>query len=485
MKSKEDAETRATGLKARLARAHPALSRRVLPAAILCFLAWSFVSLRSDFSWDDADPEVLNQAWRLARGESIYRGIDSPPYSFAAYPPLYFALTAVLLKLTGLSFLPARILSVLAALAIGWALVRLNREWNGGAWSGIWTTCFLFLTPAFLYNSTRSNVQMTAVALSLWSFVFFLRRSCKESAFISPLLAVLALYTKQTQAALPLAAILYLAFRNRRLLIPYAATLAAAGLVPFLWLQRITDGHFFLDVFRFADLDYSVLQIPGIFLHHAGPMLPFIGFALWTSWRRFRSNSGEPLDFYMGCVLPTTLVSLGRVGAHGQYVLELLVVSMLCLLRVTRLPAIRGREILASVQILILLVYTPLFIVLEEGLWDISANRAAGEIYSLLAGTTGPILSQQGSFALFARGEIHIQLFHFTALARAGLWNQNLLLREIYNRTFPFVITEFPIGSPELCENARERFTPEMLESLRENYRPFKVVNPYHVYVPR
>ena len=93
----------------RLARAHPLLCRWVPIAATLCFLAWCFVSVRSDFSWDDADPEVLNQAWRLARGESIYRGIDTPPFTFAAYPPFYFALTALLLKFTGLSFLPARL----------------------------------------------------------------------------------------------------------------------------------------------------------------------------------------------------------------------------------------------------------------------------------------------------------------------------------------------------------------------------------------
>ncbi len=99
----------------------------------------------------------------------------------------------------------------------------------------------------------------------------------------------------------------------------------------------------------------------------------------------------------MGCVLPATLVSLGRIGAHGQYVLELLVVSMLCLLRVTHLPAIRGREVLVSIQILILFLYTPLFIFLEEGLWDIPANRAACRIYPLLADRPGPILSQHNS----------------------------------------------------------------------------------------
>ncbi len=469
----------------RLARAGPLLRRGMPIAAAICFLAWCFVSVRPDFSWDDADPEVLNQAWRLAQGESIYRGIDTPPFTFAAYPPLYFALTALLMKFTGLSFLPARILSFLAALSIGWALVRLNREWNKSGAGGIWAALFLFLIPAFLYNSTRSNVQMTAVAFSVWSLVFFLRNRWKETVILSPLFAVLAFYTKQTQIALPLAMAVYLVFRNRRWLVPYLAVLCLGGLIPFLWLQRITGGYFFLDTVRLANLSYDALQILPVFIHHAGPALIFIGLALAALWKRFRNGSWEAVDCYLVCVLAATLASLGRTGAHGQYVLESLVVTLLYLLRTCGLPEIKGREALVSIQILLLLCYAPLFIFLEEGMWDIPANRAAKKIYPMLSAKPGPILSQQGSFALFSRGEIYIQLFHFTALSRAGIWDQNLLLKEIQNQTFSFVITEFPIEQQTMSDNARERFTPEMLQALRQNYRAHDAVHPYYVYAPR
>jgi hypothetical protein len=474
---------RASG--SRLARARPLLCRWVPAVAIFCFLAWCYVFVRPDFSWDDAEPEILNQAWRLARGESIYRGITDPPFAFAAYPPVYFALTALLLKITGLSFLPAKLISFLAALSIGWAFVHLNRQWNKTTHGAIWATFFLFLIPAFLYNAARSHVQMMAVALSVWSLVFFLRNQWRDTVIISPLLAALAFYTKQTQVALPLAMMVYLAFKNRRRLIPYAATLATAGLLPFLWLQKTTNGYFFYDTVRLADLSYSALQILPIFLHHAGPILLFLSLAVLISWRRFRDGAWEPVDCYLGCVLATTLVSLGRIGAHGQYVLELLVVVLLFLLRTTDLPEIRGREALVSIQLLMLFSYTPAFIFLEEGLWDIPANRAATEIYPLLKGESGPILSQQGSFALFSRGEIYIQLFHFTALSRAGLWDQNRLLKEIDARKFSFVITEFAIEHPLPSEDDRERFTPEMLDALRKNYKQIKAAYPYHIYAPR
>ncbi len=467
----------------RLVRMRPSLCRVVPAAAILCFLAWCYVSVRWNFSWDDAEPEVLNQAWRLARGESIYRGINVPPFAFAAYPPLYYAVVGLLLKITGLSYLPAKLVSVLSSLSIGWALASLSRRWHGTAREGIWAGFLLILIPAVLYNAARCNVQMMAVALSLWSLVFFLRDRRLETAIISPLLAVLAFYTKQSQVALPVAMAAYLALRKREWLPSYLATAAVAGILPLLWLQAVSRGNFFYDTVQLAKLAYSVLQIVPIFLHHAGPLFLFMALAVAVSWRRLKAGQWEPVDFYFASVAVTTLISLGRIGAHGQYVLELLVVTMVVLLR-TAGPFLHGKDRLVSLQILFLLIYAPLFIFVEEGLHDMACNRAATRIYPLIQKGSGPILSQQGSFALFGRGEIYIQLFHFTALSRAGVWDQDILLQQIEKRTFSWVVTEFPVEDPVLSPDDRERFTPEMVRALQKNYRRQETIHPYYLYRP-
>ena len=458
---------------------------RAVPVfAALFFLGWCYVSLRTDFDWDDADPEILNQAWRMTRGEEIYRGIDSLPFAFAAYTPLYYALVALLLKLTGLSFLPAKLVSFLSALSIGWAMASLSRKWSAGSRAGFMAACILFLVPAFLYNAARCHPQMLSVALSVWSLVFFIRNRWPDTVIISPLLAVLAFYTKQTQVALPLAMAVYLAFRNRRWLLPYVSTLTVAGVLPFLWLQKISGGYFFYDTVYLARLPYEILQVPPVFLHHAGPLLIFMVAALLASWQRLRTGRWEPIDCYLAVVLVTTLVSLGRLGAHGQYVLELLVVTMILLLRICGSASMQNRDMWASLQILFLLIYAPLFIFVEEGLFDMQANRAAQKIYPLIEAGTGPVLSQQGSFALFGRGEISVQLFHFTALSRVGIWDQGLLIKEIDKRTFSWVITEFPLEETKLTDDDHERFTREMLEALRANYRRRHDLYPYYLYSP-
>jgi hypothetical protein len=465
-----------------LVRSQPLLCKLVPIVAVFCFIAWSFVALRSNFAWDDAEPEILNQAWRLAQGKGIYRGIDTAPFTIAVYPPVYFGLVALLMKFTGLSYLPAKLVSLLAGLSIGWALVRLGRQWNKTG--GIWAAFFLLLIPAFLYNLIRSNVQMMAVALSLWSLVFFLRNRRLETLFISPVLAILAFYTKQTQIALPLALAIYLAVRNRRWLLPYLMVLSVGGLIPFLVLQKITGGNYWLDTVKLAILPYDVRVIPQIFLHHAGPILIFIGIACAGVWRKLRNLTFEPIDCYFACLLFLTLISLGRVGAHGQYVLELLVVTMVYLLWKTDLPVVHGRRALVSLQVLLLLAYAPSFVFFEEGMWDWAANRASKEIYSAIEAPPGPIVSQQGSFALFGRGEIYIQLFHFTEMARSGVWDQTNFVNAINQKIFPYVITEFQLDQPYAAETDRERYTPEMIAALQKHYRLKKAVYPYYLYSP-
>jgi hypothetical protein len=468
-----------------LLKMQPLLCRMVPFAAIFCILAWCLVSLHSNFANDDADSEILNQAWRLTNGENIYRDVTTPPFAFAAYPPLYFSVVAALMKFTGLSFIPAKLFTFIAALSIGAAFIYLSRKWKKTGWNGLWAASFLFLIPAFLFNAIRSHVQIMAVALSIWSMVFFLQNRWKAATVLSPLLAVLAIYTKQTQIALPLAIVLFLAFRNRRWLIPYLAILTGAIVLPFLWLQAATGGNFFLNTVQQANLAYNVFQIPLILIHHSGPVFIIIGFALHICWKRYKAGEWQAMDYYLVCVLIITIVSLGRIGAHGQYVVELIVVSLLYLLYATDFPFIQKRKLLVSIQILILFIYTPLFIFVEEGLGNISSYRAAKKIYPLLQAGSGPILSQQGSFALFARGEIYVQLFHFTGLSRAGLWDQRHLTSRIEEKIISYAITEFPIETSDLSADDRERFTPEILQALRENYYLTKAIPPYYIYVPK
>ncbi|MEP7271838.1 MAG: hypothetical protein ABI882_10075, partial [Acidobacteriota bacterium] len=258
-------------------------------AAAICLLCWCYVAVRPTHSWDDAEPEILNQAWRLSQGKQIYASIETAPYIHTAYPPVYFGLVALLLRQAGLSYLPAKFVSFLSMLAIGAAMASMARFWNRDRFLGVWALCLLLLLPAFLYNSARAHVQMLAVALSLFSFVLFLRKD-SLSLVGSAFLAVLAVYTKQTQVALPIAMMVFLARSDFKRLAIYAGTLLAAGLPPLLWLQWKAGGLFLAHTVTLNRLSYRVGDIPLVLMHWAGPIFVLIWLATSDCWRRIREG---------------------------------------------------------------------------------------------------------------------------------------------------------------------------------------------------
>jgi len=462
------------------------LLERLVPwGAVVTLLLWSPLILSRQHSFDDADPEILNNAYRLSRGQPLYHGIASPPWIVNPYTPLYLASVAAALKVTGLSYLPARLICFLATTAVAAGLANLARRWRGDAREGLWATSLLLVVPGVLYNCARPHPQMMAVALSVWSFTTFENRRWLLANVLSPLLAVLAIYTKQTGIVLPSALLLWLLWRDRSRLPYYAGALALFGLAPLPWLQATTQGAFLDCVVGMNLLIYNIWQIPSVLIEHAGIFFLFIGLALYRLLGRLQTRSIGPGDFYFAGVALTTIASLGRIGAYSQYVVELLVVTVLYLLQTGGLRFPLARKRLATAQLALVLAYGPAFVLLQEGPWDWASLRAAPMVRALLETAPGPIISQQGSFSLFTRGEIHIQLFHFAALTRMGKWDQGPLIEEVERHSVAWVVTEFPLeGSPQR-DSDRERFTSELHKALTLNYVRRAHIGPYYVYVAK
>jgi hypothetical protein len=460
--------------------------RQLVPwGALLTCLMWIPLVFPAEHSWDDADPEILNNAFRLSRGEPLYHGVTSPPWVVSPYTPLYHALLAWALRITGLSYRPARLVSLIATAALGAALAVLARRWRGRAQEGLWAACLLLMVPAVLYNCARPHPQMLAVALSVWSFILFESRRRFFAVFLSPLLAVLGIYAKQTQVALPLALALWLAWKDRPRLLVYACTVALLVLAPLPWLQAWTGGAFLDCIVGMNILPYDAGQIAPVLFHHVGVFFPFMGLALSRLATRLREGTLEPIDFYLVVVALMAVLSIGRAGASSQWLVELLVVSGLFLLRTGGLFFPPGRQHFAIAQLALVLAYAPAFVLLEEGSWDRASIQAAPAVRAILESAPGPVISQQGSFSLFTRGTIHIQLFHFAALARMGRWDERPLLREVEERRVAWVVTEFAIEEPLVDDDARERFTPELCEALGRNYVRHAHLGPYFIYAPR
>lgn len=456
---------------------------KVLPFfTIFCFFGWAYVTVRSNFAWEDADPEILNLAWNMAKGEALYRNITELPYIFNNHTPIYYWLTSLFLKMFGLSYLPSRFISILSAISIIPAFAYLSKEWRGNTRAGIWTACFLLLIPSFLYNVTRTHPQMLCTAFTIWALVFFVRKQFVYSVILSAIFAVLAIYTKQSAIALPIAIGLYLLIHNWKRFIAYSTTILAAGLIPVYFLQKGTNGQFLKNIVGLNFPTYFPGDIAPVMIHHAGPIFLLIGLAMKLCYDRLKAKKWEFVDYYLIVVTLVTLAFCGRIGAHTQYVMEFCSVIFIYLLRVVGFPSLAGRTRLLQYQMLFLMIYAPLYVFVEEGRFGMAANNAAGEVYKILDTKKGDIISQQQSFALFKANRLYVMLGIFGNLARLGSWDQSKLIQNVDQGKVTWVITHFPIDAQTNHPDDIERFTPQLLDAIRKNFKQVAVVKPYYVY---
>jgi hypothetical protein len=324
---------------------------------------------------------------------------------------------------------------------------------------------------------------MMATALSILALALFARQRFLETRSCRPLCQYWQ-STKQSLVAFPLAMGLWLLLRDRRWLIPYVAVLLVCGLPPAWWLQKATGGLFWLNIVTMNRLGYHLFQIVPVMIHHAGPLFLLLGLAGVLMWRRFRAGQADFMDFYLAVVGGLTVISCGRDGAHVQYVIELCAAALLFLLRVTGLPAMPGRDRLVAAQLLLLVVYAPPHVLLEHGPFALDTRQASAKVLPVIREHPGPMISQAGHLALLGTGQIYIQLGHFMNLARTDMWDQQRIITDVTARKLEWVVTLFDMDGETLSADDRERFTPELLAELRENYRLLMREGPYYLYRP-
>src|ERR1700690_1325864 len=183
--------------------------------ALVLFVIFSRINYRYDLEWMEG--ASLVQAYRISMGQSLYLQ-PSLEYIPLIYPPLYFYLSAILVKIIGISFLPLRIVSFASTLGcliiiyyavkdktnsmvIGFvaagsfvATFRL-----GGAWFDIARVdmLFIFLCLAAVYFLGKQNTKGSLIAGVLFSLAFLTKQTA-ISIFAVMAFSTFTLFRKQT-----------------------------------------------------------------------------------------------------------------------------------------------------------------------------------------------------------------------------------------------------------------------------------------------
>ena len=503
------------------------------PAVVVGVLAVALFPRLLDYarhSWDvlnfpwqlDFDEGInLNASQLLSQGVNIYR--PNPPDHFVSsmYPPFFFILNALVIKLGGLSLLSGRLLAFLGALCVGaalwvWVYVETRRHVAGFVSALLWFS----LGPVYVW-STFYKQDLPALALgitgcALVAFSTRFRRGAAEqgegetnehprtpAAKLPPALhapgifwaivpLALSFWVKQSSLA-PMAAVgLFILLKDWRLGVRWTAAAVGAVLLPFAALDLLLKGGLHTHVLAFDHYGRSAARLGRnmgeLWVQHWPLVLCGVFFLLLCIISPLLSATKfkPPLSLlYLFISAPAVLLSNSLPTANYNHLLDIL--APLCLVlgvslgitsrrvgETTSTPAVwlwAGSYVLilvlAGLQVATLYNkpgwqwYTPLGIPLAE-------RTARMEKLSVeVRQARGEVLSED-DWLLLRNGKrvLYDDPAAMAALANAGAWDQSTLLQDINRRKFSLVILQYDLTT----ETYNPRWNNEALQALKANY---------------
>ncbi len=306
---------------------------------VATFLYAAIASVIFPYDLDQYEGIVIEPALRLASGRPIYgqQLALGEPYLFATYGPLYYLVLGGLLKLTGLTFWPGRLLSLSATVATAWLLYQtVNRQQKTIA-AGCVAGVLFIMTPVtwafgFLQRVDALGIFFTTLCVALILFAGEKRRNL----FFAGAAAAAAFLVKSILIAAPLAAIICLliagAFKELRAFLIGGAIILGLGAMALLTTGNA--GYVFNQLIQ-AQTPFSIAQIVSnirvLIQSHAAIAALAIGGALLfqTNLRNRQAANLLPL-IYLIIAGGLGLAECGKAGAAVNYFYEFFVALALC-----------------------------------------------------------------------------------------------------------------------------------------------------------
>ncbi len=292
-----------------------------LSSVLLLTLAVSVVGrITHPFCLEWMEGAMVDHVARVIEGERIY---VPPSLRFVpfVYPPLFYWLSAAMALLTGIGFLPLRVVSVLATLGtIAWVAAFVRRE--GGGWRASIVAGGLFAGtfPLSGFYFDVGRVDALSVCLVLGS-AYVVRFGRGLAAVVgAALLLALAYHTKQSSLVLGLPMLVYLVRVDRRRGLWFGGVVGVLVLGSSIVLDTVHGGWFGYYTHRVVG-GHAVaweLVVPFVRGEIAYPFA--LTLAVGVSWFLSRAPAGrEHARLFHGLLFAGLLVmaGLGRVHTGG------------------------------------------------------------------------------------------------------------------------------------------------------------------------
>ena len=214
--------------------------------AIAAYLVVAVSRLGYPFALEPLEGNSLVEVHRLLAGQPLYPG-PTTAYVPDGYPPLYFAVSAAVASVLGVSYLPLRLVSLVSSLVCFAVLGRLVQKETGSAAAGTGAAgvfAATYFTTGTWFDVGR--VDSMFLALSVAGLYAGRHMSGTRGAIVTGVLFAAATLTKQTALAEVAAVLIVLLLTPRRRLaciaaLTWAAIYGAATLT--IWQ---TEGRWYL-----------------------------------------------------------------------------------------------------------------------------------------------------------------------------------------------------------------------------------------------
>ncbi len=458
----------------------------ILLGGFFIYLFFIMKAILFPYQLDYGEAQVVDQAIRISQGKNIYQtDLSIPPYTISNYPPVYMALMAPFQEVFGPNFWSGRLISItstlISALLIGLIIFELSHNKIASIVAG----CTFLLFPTVVYWSLLARIDMTALAFTLvglWIFIKFPTNYC--SLLASTIFLIIAVYTRQSYGfTAPGAITIYLLLKRQwRFLFFFIFCYSGLGITVFLIANYLTQGGFYFHIIRSNMSPWrNFSQISGYILVFFALALVLIYLLLSRKWL----NQWLLLVLYVILGLLSTII-VGKVGSQVNYFNEF-AVGMAFFLGILVTLANQDKRKQAMSWIILIplslwLIYFSNWLVAPILKDRLSPGFRDGfnELRQLIRNTEGDIVIDEYMGALVLENRpIYIQPFDMSQLSRLGLWDQNLFLQDIQKKQFPYIII-----TKTMPEIMNDRWTPEMLAAIDQNYNILMYFKNTLVYVP-
>lgn len=208
------------------------------------------IRIQYPFALEWQEGASVDHVIRILSGHKYY---IRPSLEFvpSIYTPLYFYVSAAVAGITGVGFMPLRLVSFISSLGSFFVIFLIVRRETGSIFSGVLAAC-LFIATFELSGSWLDLARVDSLFLFLLLTGIYLVRfaASKKSYFFAAILISLSFMTKQTALIISLPVMLYCILTDKRSVFSFIVpVIIIIGAGSFL-LNYIHDGWFNFYVFE-------------------------------------------------------------------------------------------------------------------------------------------------------------------------------------------------------------------------------------------